>query len=376
MKKLLALISVVVLPFSGIYAVEYDVSFSWDTVPVYAHLANMSEDFTLEQYDFLAKHFNLITIEKGHAKRKYGNTEKGFEIAVKEIKKRNPKAKVLFYWNSTIKIGGYEAGKSFPEDGALLSTQGEPLTIFGSNPFCDLSCADVRAWWANTANTAVRECGADGIFVDAIGKFSNASRRKVLTDEKIESLNNGMLAMIEQTRKKIGPSKLLIQNGMSDSPEDISVRLLAVNDGAMNEHFVSAAPVNKEVLAKDIEVAQKLGKAGKVVVIKAWPGFDWRDKEVMKKPCEELEKLAREAITFPLACFLIVAEPYSYFCYTWGYQGNNTGTFVWYPEFDKPLGPPKGDAQRNGWKYTREFIHASVFVDIETGEAQIEWNKR
>ena len=47
--------------------------------------------------------------------------------------------------------------------------------------------------------------------------------------------------------------------------------------------------------------------------------------------------------------------------------------FDWYPEFDKPLGAPKGDAKRDGFKYTREFEHASVFVDLKTKTAKIDW---
>jgi hypothetical protein len=332
----------------------------------------MNADFTPEQLDFLADHFDFITIEKGQAKRKHGSTEKGFAVAVQEIKKRNPKAKVLFYWNSTIKIGGYEAMENFPKGGELISKDGEPLTIFNSS-FYDLSQKDVRTWWADTANIAVTDYGADGIFVDAVGKFSNNSRRKVLTEEKITALNDGLVSMVEDTRSKVGPSKMLIQNGVSIDPTNIGARLLKVTDGAMKEHFVSGNHVNKEELAEDIVTLQTVAKSGEVLVVKCWPGFDWRDKELMKKPREEREAMAREAITYPLACFLLVAEPYSYFCYTWGYQGDDTGTFVAYPEFDKPLGPPKGDAQRKGWKYKREFAHASVFVDLETGKAKIDW---
>ena len=50
------------------------------------------------------------------------------------------------------------------------------------------------------------------------------------------------------------------------------------------------------------------------------------DKEMMKRPHEKLAKLAREQITFPLACFLAGAGPNCYFCYTWGWLGEY-GTF-------------------------------------------------
>lgn len=81
---------------------------------------------------------------------------------------------------------------------------------------------------------------------------------------------------------------------------------------------------------------------------------------------------AKERITFPLACSLVAAQPHSYFCYTWG-DREKLGTSDWYPEFDKPLGPPKDDATRKGWTYRREFEHASVFVDLEKRTARIDW---
>lgn len=349
--------------------------FSWETVPVYAHLANRSDDFTPAQLDFLAEHFDFITIEKGQASRKHGCTETGFVHVVKGIKQRNPAAKVLFYWNSTIHVGGYDASKTFPAGGELTSTDGDVLKIFGNSTFYDLTRAEVRSWWADTASRAVHELGADGIFIDAPNKMNNKNRRKVLTPEKIDDLNAGVLSMMKETRRKIGPDKLMIQNGVPQDRDSIAWKILSVNNGAMDEHFLSVNQVDKEQLATDMEAFRRVGKSRRVAICKTWPGFDWRDQEMMARPREERAQLARERLTFALACFLVVAEPYSYFSYSWGYQGNDTGTFEWYPEFDKPLGAPKGGAKRNGWKYTREFAHASVFVDIETGEARIDWKQ-
>lgn len=93
---------------------------------------------------------------------------------------------------------------------------------------------------------------------------------------------------------------------------------------------------------------------------------------MMKKPHDELAGLAGARLTFPLACFLVAAEPNCYFCYTWGYREAD-GTFDWYPEFDKPLGPPQGEARRTGWTYQRAFAHAAVFVDLERQTARIDW---
>ena len=49
-----------------------------------------------------------------------------------------------------------------------------------------------------------------------------------------------------------------------------------------------------------------------------------------------------------------------------------------YPSLKNPLGPPKGAYKRvkpNGWEFTREFQHASVWVNTESREAKITWKK-
>lgn len=109
------------------------------------------------------------------------------------------------------------------------------------------------------------------------------------------------------------------------------------------------------------------------MIFKGWPQFTWRtDPDIMKKPHEEQHRLAREQITFPLATFLVGAGRHSYFCYTWGWLGEYR-TFGGYPEFDKPLGAPKGEVVRDGSTFRREFEHASVFVHVEKKTAKIDW---
>ena len=81
-----------------------------------------------------------------------------------------------------------------------------------------------------------------------------------------------------------------------------------------------------------------------------------------------MPKLAREQITFPLACFPVAARPGSLFCDSWGYTDHH-GTLESYPELERPL----GEAKQTGWSYQREFAHASVFVNLETKKARIDW---
>ena len=291
-------------------------------------------------------------------------------MAAREIKQRNPRAKVLFYWNASLDTsshrGGYQAMRTFPADGFLKDSQGEPVMRRKTVPNYDLTRQDVRDWWSDAAAKAVREYGADGIFADAMGQRED----KGMDDKKFAALVAARVALLEETRRKIGPDKLIIYNGlMKDDPK----KLLRFADGAMIESFDHPKyGDSKEQLAAFFEATHAAARDGKIVLLKGWPGFSFRETDMMQKPHDELARLARERITFPLACFLVAAEPNCYFCYTWGYREMH-GTFDWYPEFDKPLGPPQGEAKRTGWTYQREFAHASVFVNLETKTGRIDW---
>jgi hypothetical protein len=54
------------------------------------------------------------------------------------------------------------------------------------------------------------------------------------------------------------------------------------------------------------------------------------------------------------------------------------GALVDHPELKRPLGPPQDAYQRitpDGWEFTREFEHASVWVDTETRQTKITWEE-
>ncbi|MBX2851749.1 MAG: putative glycoside hydrolase family 15 protein [Phycisphaeraceae bacterium] len=352
------------------HADEHYPPFSWDRVPVYAHVGKASDDFTDKELDFLAKHFDFITIEKGQAVRKHGNTEDGFIAAARGIKQRNPDAKVIFYWNGFLDITRYKAQKDFPKDGHLIDRNGKPVLVRERVRTYDLRREDVRTWWTDVATQAVHNGLADGIFIDALPKVAARIRRRELGRPGHEALQDGLAAMLRETRRKLGPNKLMIYNGMRGGE---GTEHLPTTDGAMIEHFDSFTSATKEKIVKDLDAMREAARDGKIVILKAWPGFSWLDGDTMKLPREKRVELAQKNITFPLACFLVAAEQNCYFCYTWGYQEQH-GTLEWYPEFDKPLGPPQGDAVKDGWTYTRAFEHANVFVDLQRRTARIDWN--
>jgi len=367
--RLTLLAALLLVPLAELHASESLPSFSWDRVPVYAHVGKVSDDFTPEQLDFLAMHFDFIAFEKGQAVRKRGSTEAGIAEAARQIKLRKPDAKVLFYWNAFLDVRSDQASREFPAKGHLTDKRGRSVMVRETIPTYDLSQANVRGWWSDTAAKAVRDGGCDGIFADALAQVTAAGKRKLLGEEKYASVNEGLVEMLKETRSKCGPEKLIIFNGIRG---DDGAQFLPLSSGAMIEHFGHFSGVGKEKMAEDLDAMRAAALGGKIVCLKAWPGFSWLDADMMKKPHNELVRRARERLTFPLACFLVAAEANCYFCYTWGYSEEH-GTFDWHPEFDKPLGPPLGDAKRTDWAYQREFAHASVFVDLETQAARIDW---
>jgi hypothetical protein len=73
--------------------------------------------------------------------------------------------------------------------------------------------------------------------------------------------------------------------------------------------------------------------------------------------------------------FLICAEQYSDFLAHDGYDATTSSTWLKRPpEFERPLGPPTGKAQREGYIYTRDFRHASVWLDVKNEQARITWH--
>ena len=92
---------------------------------------------------------------------------------------------------------------------------------------------------------------------------------------------------------------------------------------------------------------------------------------------------------------MLAAQPGSYFSSGHGWSddappckpsnpdcGYTTGNMVWWPEWDKKLGPPKADYKRDGMVFTREFEHLSVSLDcskvdsLNGGAAGLVWKNQ
>lgn len=355
--------------------------FSWDRVPVVAHFGKHGDLLTRDERKFLARHFPLVVLEKAHGFRTQGSTEAGIAADAAQLKRLARRMKVIFYWNAFIDYGNlYRASDTFQRhpEWAMKDLQGNVVTVQAAKRRrYDQSNPGLRRWWVDVAAEACSNPAIDGVFIDALPQLSMhpKANEDIWGQEKQRSLEEGMNSSLRMLRDRVGPGKMLLYNGLRGRKElwaDMGMRYYDVCDAAMIEHFGALQGASKEVMANDMEAIREAGRLGKAVIVKGWPGFTWLDTEMMKKPYTELEQLSRERITFPLAAFLAAAGERAYFCYTWGYREDH-GTFSWYPEFDRRLGPPLGDAIREGWTYTREFEHARVWVDLEKREGRITW---
>jgi hypothetical protein len=323
------------------------------------------------EIDFLATHSRLIALEKGHGASVHGSTEAGVADTARRLKQRNPSVKVLFYLNAFINWPGYESFKTYRPEWTLRTVAGDIVKHTSGTLRPDPSNAAFREWWSDVVAAELKRGPVDGVFVDALPQVLTPGLAKAIGADKAKAVVAGLREMLALTKRKIGKDKILLANGTraTDFREILDWEGI---DGVMVEHFAAFKSDQPADIQADLDTISLAAAKGKFVVIKGWPGFNWMDTEMMKRPYAELVNLARERITFPLACFLVAAQPGSHFCYSWGYTDRH-GMLDAYPEFDKPLGPPLGEAKRTGWTYQREFAHASVSVNLETKTARIDW---
>ncbi|MBT7564566.1 MAG: hypothetical protein HN621_07745 [Porticoccaceae bacterium] len=372
------LLTCILLTASGSAEEPFRPPFAWDTIPLYAHFGH-SSGLSDEQVSFLASHYKFIVFEKNHGRDRYGYTEYGTLIDVARVKEIAPDATVLYYWNLLLDYPFYQSLITRPDNDKwfIHGLDGELDLKRSHLKRYDLSNPDWQKWWVDEAVRMVAEGNMDGVFIDALPQIALKPKANISKWGlgKYIAVESAISETLKDLKHVLGEDKLVIINGIRSVPNGWGhggLKYLDHADGVIVEHFnafMSKAPAQLE---QDIKRMSQATKAGKVVIFKAFPGFTWLEKDMMSKSYEELAALSRERITFPLAAYLIVAGRWSYFNYTWGYQGKH-GPFEWYPEYDRALGRPMSDAIKSGPEYRREFEFVSVYLNIETKQARLVW---
>jgi len=163
---------------------------------------------------------------------------------------------------------------------------------------------------------------------------------------------------------------------------------------------------NASMMERVFENVVNSSRAGYPVVLKAAPGpatanfthrgqpgqtgftvAEWAGDTPLPATVQGVQKAVASVLVQSLAPFLIVVEPNVFFSYAFFYDMVSgyipcpkagvecAMPTAWFPEFEKPLGPPDGPAVKKGLVYTRTFQHADVYVDLADRNAcKITWH--
>ncbi|KJD35979.1 hypothetical protein PW52_04965 [Tamlana sedimentorum] len=132
----------------------------WSSLCLYGYAYNIN-GFIDAEYDFIANHNYLFTIEIRHARNIYGNPtlEYACGIAAQEIKVNNPVCRPLFYWNSNIVYADiYES---------ITTALAENPSFVAFNEKFNYENADFPDWWVTVPQDQVNNTVLEGGFIDA-----------------------------------------------------------------------------------------------------------------------------------------------------------------------------------------------------------------
>ena len=360
---------------AGATVPAYFPAFSWDRVPVYQQFADGERVLTDAEAAEIASTSGFICIEKNHAVKALGGAELGTKHEATRFKALQPGLKCLFYFNSACAYPFVTASKVFQF--GKVNDQHRPFLLTdpktgelarrGEVYYFDVLNPDFRQWWASTVGQCVRESGADGLFVDQMHGFS------FLRPERKREVAAAQAELMRMAKAAIGPDRILLLNNAAHLPE-----LFEIGDAFMLEHY-GAQLLTKEAIVNDWELLKRISAAGKIAVWRIGVEVESRTPPPAAKQGQlsdaASEELSRKRLPFYLAAFLVGAQPYSYFQYGWGWR-LKTGPLAAYPEFNRPLGRPRGESVPTApghWRFRREFEHARVQVDLDARTGEIEW---
>lgn len=358
-------------------------NFNWKVTPQYFMFGDGVNLLSPDQVKTIADKTTFICIEKNHACKTLKYAEIGAREEIAAFKAVNPKIKALYYFNSAYAWPFTSYNKNFtknriddyPELKKYLIANKETgeLEHRKNVLFYDVLNPEFRKWWVKTVSQGVKYSGADGVFIDQMHAFV------WLRSSQKDEVKKAMGEMMLNLKKAIGDDKILLGNNASHVKD-----VFPAIDAAMFEHY-SAKKLSKENLLKEWGYMLNNAKSGKMSIFRIGVEAEWDKAQGVEATVgidraskeKELKNISKERLEYYQACFLIGAQPYSYFQYGWGWR-LSTGPLVDYPELLKPLGAPKEAYKRvvkNGWEFTREFEHASVWVNTEKKQAKIKWYK-
>lgn len=290
----------------------------WSKIRRYGHSYD-KDLYSPEELAYIDNNIYFLTLEKLHGRDAFEGMclERATTTTAASLKN----TKVLFYMQSY-----YAFNKAESVDNALTTNPEYFAPTEGQTDLCfNFDNAEARDWWVSVCDNMVNNNGIAGTFVDAIGK--------------VNKYRPEWLPYVQQMMSQM--DGLTIYNGDPDYIE--------YTDGFMRERFCAhSASENIEEIDNILKVP-----VDKYMLLNSTGNVDHQ---------------------YSLAAFLIVANEYSFYRYT--FEDADWSTIVWdCEEFDKPLGAPLGKALKTDLVYRRVYEHATVTLDLGNETSSIVWGQ-
>ena len=272
-------------------------AFSWDHVPLYVHIRKDTA-FTDEEIRYLAT-FPLITFEKATGHKDSGSVEAGTLKAARAVKAINPATKILYYRNVIVHYGGYAANTSLKNiPGAfLVGRDGNDKLIRNRIQAYDLTNKALRDWWIDAAKEVCSDPAIDGIFLDGVVKILEPAFLKgPIGEEKKAAELAGYVTMMEDTRKMLGPQKLMVANILRARFSDSGLSYIKALDGSYIEGFEGAVRMSKkDYVAQGIRDFQKAARQGSIIAYTCGLGRNQQDADETPRSAAKINRVNNRA---------------------------------------------------------------------------------
>ena len=368
------------------------------------------------QFEFVAHHYAVVSLEKCFAMHAYPHTEDAVAAAAAVIKGFNSNVKIINYFNSEVNfISCYRCGKEFQQNPEwwLKDDSGAPYMLNHDNAtrYYDLTQEAVRQFVAaNSVNVPNASRLIDGVFADKGGDHPladmSAARFAAFEQAHHQSLN----LTTHTARQVLGPNSGVFANAVNfyHGSTQHGIEVLPFVDGLCFEHFNSfelvdphTGQLDPQLFQQSVDLIENATRMDKVVLVRGWPGPvgspigplgpSWSKKYGPTPATHEGRAAAAKELLIPtLASYLIVASNTTFLSYDWWYGINDgvtpcphdptscSGPSGWYPEFNRTIGAPLGRYSHDGGVphlYTRQFEHIIVWFDASnTTNSTIQWN--
>jgi hypothetical protein len=292
------------------------------------------------------------------------------------VRKRNPTIAILDFSSSAPYAYPKDAG--FPKSGWLLQPDGSHILGWPGTEMINLTRPEVIEWLAGRSLASVRDKGFDGTFIDCMGggfdwwacNIEHGAPYQIDADgdgkpDDRAWLNDAWLKaktdLARKVREGIGPKPVFMTNGagawglpymngiLLEDRLDYVLEGRGIWEDVVQEYLRWTEAPNKP------NVTTIVSSSGLEPPYEAWKRMDTEERKALLERGHNL----KDRMRFGLATTLMGDGYYAYDLHT-----RFRGQRWWYPEYDAPLGYPKGKAQRQAdgtWR--REFDGGTVIVN-------------